>query len=108
MKADFTSQTNGNVMDSAEGNWFQHNMKMTRLMALAGIAVVALLMEGCAVPYYDNGYDGPYTGPYYGEYGPYVSGDIFITGGHHFYGNGFGHGGYHVNSHSNRSGYRHR
>jgi len=69
-------------------------MKTTRYLTLAGVALSALLMGGCAVPYYDPGYSGPYIGPYYGSYGPYDGGDIFITGGHHFYGNGFGHGGH--------------
>lgn len=106
MKADFTSPTNSGHF--TEGNGFQRNMKMTRIMALVGIAVVALLMQGCVVPYYDNGYDAPYSGPYYGDYGPYISSDIFITGGHHFYGNGFGHGRSHGGFHGGRGHSRHR
>jgi hypothetical protein len=114
MKTDFTSQTNSTLLHAAEGSYFQPDRKMKRKMNMkpklifAGVAMAALLMVGgvgtCygGIGFYYN-YNDPYTGPYYGPYGPYDSGSVIITGGsyrgydgvHHFFGNGFGHGGHH-------------
>ena len=93
MKTDFTSPANKAVLHFHACSWLPNNMKATQKLMLAEVAVAALLMAGCAGgPYYGG---GSYSGPYYGP-GPFYDdgGVVVVTGGHHFYGNGFGHGGF--------------
>ncbi len=108
MKTDFIFATCRQALNSCEGSCLLRMIKKSRILRLAGVAVAALLMQGCVGTYYGDGYDSNYynnSAPFIGGIFPFFGGGwggntYVYSGEHHFYGNGFGHrggsyGGYH-------------